>query len=1352
MGRFGDQSLEAVYKEYQLGQNVSLMVYGLCVFTTTLILVALSHLLRTDWVLLLATTSASFALALNIILNIRSKKHYNGILKLIGIWLCASTLFTLISGGQNGLIPVVITCFTLYTIFSFNIIWTVFICVSLCAIQTVVFMLHPVLPFSVDQLLATIIVHFWNNFVGIYLYLMRNRLSRAMFLNSRNVLMSHMEALKQQAILETLLSSVCPKAQLQDGLKYLYENMGTMASLNVTSYRQSGVLYAQFEGLEELLSQISLQDSGRLLSEFDHRISLIAQKYDLIKVASSDIVLVAIKSDSDITPEERVCQAALDLHLMIRGFCEASSSEIKVKIGLACGAVSSAFLGASKWHLDVTGPAIDDATQLSRMATMGTILVATGMKPTVEQSYNFEQIELQKYIYWRLVSSKNGLSTQASILFPNQRRMSLTTLPQAMNRLLNVCASQNNANTDNAVTLNGRRRKKVVDSLNDQLILDDSESSKWMNMLTMRFKEKNIEKAYHFEMDRWFIPALAICILFLVVYGMYQILVMPRLIITLGMVVITLVVIFTILLLLYVSYFENFSHFVTQTYTGHNITIVFILVLLYVCGMVNIFSCPTEGHPSSTCHVVYYPAVSLVLWMITAPTFIRFGSLYMLFLLSIGIGVFCIHIFYTQAYLYVAFGAFMGWPIQTDILLSLFTLAFLIYLQSRRNEKLVRTDFISHLKFMDNMRRFDRVNELIKTQLNNQLPEHIANNYLNRTDTYCHLCQSVGILTVKFGDSVDWHGIIGLQRLQELVRELDLLVESFTGLEKVRSSGSLYTVAVGVLPEAQNNVHDAPFTIGDLLASMTNFAFAVKEIATEENLKFSLGMDCGQALSVVIGGPQPYYEVVGAPKQRSLRLMEIAEKTFNRILVSEEIYLALRPRNFQLDDRNPIQIVPGLIGYGFIGEMTSDVNIPSIRSRIINTNTECKPHRDEGSSAESSDEDMDHSRDKLINDRTESTTLPTMATQSVKENGQYPLSFFAEHNRQTNEIKKMENDFTSMNSSISSELYSIDMSVETDSDMEWITPEMIVYDKINKAKPPISPSQAYKGECAKQYSDFSEIENFRGSSRVYKKKKRKQRHRNPLSRNGPKLPSWLSSKSSFASEVSLPQAEYAPAIDKLDSTSKRVDRMLQELANISIQKRPVAQPFPTGLSNSSKSVNSKRETSSACHTEYDNADSEAAFSDTEFMESRRSLNNPKEGRPSRLAALARSLGRRKRPIDIEDDGDIDSNCSSLRGSTTFYDGLRWKSVHSIGYENEYEFVSETDVSNADSKLSGLSSRESVARGAVGINLNCKAMDDDEDSEDEVMDAETAKEVQQISQDIRRNFGDFELSTFSDRDV
>lgn len=89
--------------------------------------------------------------------------------------------------------------------------------------------------------------------------------------------------------------------------------------------------------------------------------------------------------------------------------------------------------------------------------------------------------------------------------------------------------------------------KKIDDSGED-----DSVISTW----ALRFNDKALERSFHLVIDRWFIPALAISIFFLVVYGLYQILVMPRLIVTLALIIVTLAAMFVILLMLYVNHFK----------------------------------------------------------------------------------------------------------------------------------------------------------------------------------------------------------------------------------------------------------------------------------------------------------------------------------------------------------------------------------------------------------------------------------------------------------------------------------------------------------------------------------------------------------------------------------------------------------------------------------------------------------------------------------------------------------------------------------------------------------------------------------------------------------------------------
>lgn len=108
---------------------------------------------------------------------------------------------------------------------------------------------------------------------------------------------------------------------------------------------------------------------------------------------------------------------------------------------------------------------------------------------------------------------------------------------------------------------------------------------------------------------------------------------------------------------------------------------------------------------------------------------------------------------------------------------------------------------------MDERRKLERFEYINEQILLNALPTHIAYNYLMRTDPYCHLCHTVGVISAKFGNERDWQGEAGFNRLANLVYKLDRMAEGFKGVEKVRSAHCVYTAAVGVLPEVNVNVN-----------------------------------------------------------------------------------------------------------------------------------------------------------------------------------------------------------------------------------------------------------------------------------------------------------------------------------------------------------------------------------------------------------------------------------------------------------------------------------------------------------------------------------------------------------------
>ncbi|MFH4977872.1 hypothetical protein AB6A40_004581 [Gnathostoma spinigerum] len=371
------------------------------------------------------------------------------------------------------------------------------------------------------------------------------------------------------------------------------------------------------------------------------------------------------------------------------------------------------------------------------------------------------------------------------------------------------------------------------------------------------------------------------------------------------------------------------------------------------------------------------------------------------------------------------------------------------------------------------------------------------------------------------------------------------------------------------------------------------------------------------------------------------------------IMVSEDIYLALRPRNFNFRS-SPIKLPDNFNAYVF------------------------------------DDQNRRSDTESLSDDNAEETASPP---------AENPLQLFA-----------------SMESSFSSDVYSIDIGVETESDMEWITPEMLEYERHAAVA---STSALYTEESAPSRSEFSENDELKrrqgfhrtahtaplsGSNADNRYSQSSSRCLSPRQRRRRKFRSHNPSRDFTRSTYSELNRPYINGAERLAAAASRVDRMLEELEAVAdLNAKVECQPFP--LTTSVRSLRSlRRDLSSACHTEYDNADSEGICSDSEMIGSRleelkNALRNEDSGRKRRR----RIWGK----MDTGNEADIDSVCSSITNSSIF-EHLRWNSVHSIGYENEYEVASKEDL-------------KALARD----------------------------QMEALSRDIRRNFGDYHLSTFSD---
>ncbi|VDN52065.1 unnamed protein product [Dracunculus medinensis] len=915
----------------------------------------------------------------------------------------------------------------------------------------------------------------------------------------------------------------------------------------------SSVVYGRLIGLEDIFAQCSIQDCARLLNEFSTRINRIAEKNECMRIQSDGILVVSGAPNFREDHAKLAVKFACDVQALVKSFCDSTTADLGFRSGIESGAVICGTIGTNKWHYDVVGIGV---------------FLADNAKEQVVDDYNMENYGC----YWRILPEKAS-ALPSSLLFPCLRRFSLATIPQAVNRLLQSISSKSDS-LHASSALPGRRKRKSenIPLSCNKLDANETKEKSLIDEATLRFRNVKMETAYHSQADQWFIPALAISIFYLVIYAVYHVLVLPRQIATLIMIVMTLAVMFIILLMIYIDYFENFCQFITRTLFGQSIGTLLILTMLFICGIVNTYSCPQNGGSkvdlTSECFVVHFSLYNCVFWMLTTVAFVRFSSFILFLSLIVAFILYSFHVFITHPELYYSYSQYtQSSSVELELLNGLLVFAFLIFLQARRNERILRFDFMSKLKEVEEKSELERTEALNQKMLQNILPHHIAQSFFAKSELYYHLCHSGGVIYISIVlDDKDIDS--NMSSLRNIVSTIDQVLAKYSGIEKIKNCQKFYIAAVGIIPETCSNVHDTPSTIGDLLNELTQFALTISAIAASQGIGLNIGIECGSLLSAVISAHNPVYEIVGKACERARTLMEHAD--CYGIMVSEEIYLALRPRNFNFDSR-PIKIDMAITAYVF------EESYPV-----------------EESDAQSAIDAAEHS-------------------QSLN-----PLGMFA-----------------SMNSSFTSEAYSLDIGVEVESDMEWITPEMILSDHRGEY-----PSTS--GIGMSQYIPSSSNPRSEGSLSP-------ERLRNRRMHSGRFM--GLMNCSTISDT-----GQSCNGADRLAAAAFRVDRMLEELNAVAeLSSKNDCCPFPTALSMSTRSL--RREISSACHTEYDNAESEGLCSDSEILGGR--LEQLKKA----LKQCRASSERRKRRkfwnnFDNGNDADIDSICSSLNVSSIF-GNFRW---------------------------------------------------------------------------------------------
>lgn len=221
----------------------------------------------------------------------------------------------------------------------------------------------------------------------------------------------------------------------------------------------------------------------------------------------------------------------------------------------------------------------------------------------------------------------------------------------------------------------------------------------------------------------------------------------------------------------------------------------------------------------------------------------------------------------------------------------IFMIAILAH--GRQVEWTARLDFIWQLQASQEKKEMAVLQQSNKRILYNLLPAHVASHFLDNQfrnnmgtlgqELYHQSYAKVGVIFCsvpnfhEFYTELDGsnHGVECLRLLNEIIADFDELLcqERFRGIDKIKTVGSTYMAAIGLIPDYKIVTSDANSGRRHMTA-MIEFVKAMRltlENINENsynNFMLRVGVNVGPVVAGVIGARKPQYDIWGNTVRR----------------------------------------------------------------------------------------------------------------------------------------------------------------------------------------------------------------------------------------------------------------------------------------------------------------------------------------------------------------------------------------------------------------------------------------------------------------------------------------------------
>ncbi|XP_030220411.1 adenylate cyclase type 1 [Gadus morhua] len=548
---------------------------------------------------------------------------------------------------------------------------------------------------------------------------------------------------------------------------------------------------------------------------------------------------------------------------------------------------------------------------------------------------------------------------KAEIPFSNVMNCEDGDKRRAMRSAPEKLRNRNKANQPNPVQASPRTRvNRYIGRLIEARQTESDTAD--LNFLTLMYKCSEREQRYHQLPDEYFTSAVVLSLILAALFGLVYLLIIPQGLVILVLLVFCICFLIACIMYLYVTKVQCFPGCLTIQIRTALCTLIVLLInavaqacvvgcMPWVWGGSDINGNGSilvldEGSGAGgdgsgvggvgvggvgvanqtmgelPCDGARYAFLSCVVGMLTLALFLRVSWVPKV-ALTLLLAVLYVAALELSGYRKIVGGGSL-YVRGCEPILSLLLFTSALAFHSRQLDLKLRLDFLWAVQAEEERDGMEKVKLDNRRILFNLLPAHVAQHFLQSNprnmDLYYQSYAQVGVLFASIPNFNDFYieldgnnmGVECLRLLNEIIADFDELMdkECYKDIEKIKTIGSTYMAAVGLLPTIGTKAKKSGY---DHLSTIADYAIEMFDVLDEINYQsyndfvLRVGINVGPVVAGVIGARRPQYDIWGNTVNVASRMDSTGVP--GKIQVTEEVYRMLN-NNYDLVCRGKVSV------------------------------------------------------------------------------------------------------------------------------------------------------------------------------------------------------------------------------------------------------------------------------------------------------------------------------------------------------------------------------------------------------------------------------------------------------------